>query len=528
MQPIVTNSENGAQTWSFDGINLTLIETLSQQQAKCSAVVTRSDNLMLVFLTGPQEITCRIYESTLKMDVLLREVTHTMPHPVESFALSQYGAFIQVHCNVQQPLSNFLLVDPLHGSILHSMYSTIRLASFRSMTWPYCLSEDEDYVLYQDGWLLCLKKYDAASKTLKDCGYLSAIPKDQPWRLVAYHFTTSLKVPSESLDKYSVVVCIPSQGNSSGYTLVYRLSQFVDLSSTEVAIGTISNKKPTDIAAKIIATPLMYSMTVACDVFVFKASESGAWFLLLEKTDVDTSTANNYYGGTLLKYYCILSKSITTITDGKSYVHDFSIRPLTFADRDALFSAKPNSLKKLTEMFVVIYGVVPPNVCSYVVIFTCLDRNNAKADLQKDINFGKLPTNSTSWDIAGRYILLRGEAGMNGDSRILRPITTNEPKYVAKGTIHSRTHALFSPRGDVVMYLVTKPRFTVDNGIEIFNMSLKSLAAHSFESLYSAYFMPYCKSDYAAAGLAEEVEGVYLSAIKTETKKYVPPSQRKK
>lgn len=528
MQPIITNSEDGAQVWSFDGTNLTLTETLSQQQVKCSAAITRSDNLMLVFLTGAQEITCRIYESTLKRDTLLKEVTHTMPHPIESFTLSQYGTLVQLHCNVQQPLNNFLLVDTLSGDIIDSMYSTIRLASFRSMQWPYCLSEDEDYVLHQDGWLLCLRQYDAASRTLKDSKYLGAIPRDQPWRLVAYHFTTSLKVSSDSLDKYSVVVCIPSQGSASGYTLVYKLSQFVDLSPAEVDIGRVTNKKPVDIVTKIAIKPYMHSMTAACDVFVLKASESGAWFLLLEKTDVDTSSANNYYGGTILKYYCLLHKSITTITDGKSYVHDFSIRPLAPADLASLSSGKAGSLSRLSEMFVVTYGVVPPSVCSYVVIFTNLDRKNASADLQKDINFGKLPTNSTSWDIAGRYLLLRGEAGMNGDSRILRPIINNEPKYVTKGTIHSRTHALFSPRGDVVMYLVTKPRFTVDNGIEIFNMSLKSLAAHSFESLSSAYFIPYCKSDYAAVGLAEEVEGVYLSAIKTETKKYVPPSQRKK
>ncbi|KAE8304100.1 Eukaryotic translation initiation factor eIF2A [Giardia duodenalis] len=528
MQPIITNSADGAQVWSFDGKRLVLTQTLSQQQVKCSAAITRSDNLMLVFLTGQQEITCRVYESTLKRDILLKEVTHTMPHPIESFTLSHYGTLIQLHCNVQRPLDNFLLVDALSGTIVASMHSTIRLAGFRSMSWPYCLSEDEDYVLFQDGWLLCLKQYDLASRSLKDYGYVSAIPRDQPWRLTAYHFTLSLKVPSDSLDKYSVIVCIPSQGGSSGYAIVYKLSQFVELSSAEVETGRTTSTKPMEIADKIMAKPYMYCMTATCDVFVFKPSESGAWFLLLEKTDVDTSKANNYYGGTILRHYCIINKAITLITDGKSYVHDFSIRPLAPADRSALASGKIDSLKVLTEMFVVIYGVVPPKVCSYVVMLTNLDRKNASAELQKDINFGNMPTNSTSWDVAGRYLLLRGEAGMNGDSRILRPIINNEPKYLAKGTIHSRTHALFSPRGDVLLYLVTKPRFTVDNGIEIFDMNLKSLAAQPFEALSSAYFIPYCKADYAAVGLAEEVEGVYLSAIKTETKKYVPPSQRKK
>lgn len=528
MQPIITNSADGAQVWSFDGAKLTLTETLSQQQVKCAAATTRSDNLMLVFLTGQQQVTCRIYESTLQRDKLLQECTHTMPHPIESFTLSQYGTFIQLHCNVQHPLDNFLLIDTLSGDILASMHSTIRLASFRSMSWPYCLSEDEDYVLFQDGWLLCLKQYDLASRSLKDCGCLSAIPRDQAWRHVAYHFTPTLKIPSDNLDKYSVVVCIPSQGNSPGYTIVYKLSQFVELSSAELEEGRATNKKPAAIADKIMVKPYMHSTTAVCDVFVFKPGESGAWFLLLEKTDVDTSKANNYYGGTILRHFCIINKATTTVTDGKSYVHDFSIKPLAPSDRDSLASGNTSSMNKLVEMFVVTCGVVPPKVCSYVVTLTNLDRKNASAELQKDINFGNMPTNSTSWDVAGRYLLLRGEAGMNGDSRILRPIINNEPKYLAKGTIHSRTHALFSSRGDAIMYLVTKPRFTVDNGIEIFNMNLKPLAAQPFEALSSAYFIPYCKSDYTAVGLADEVEGVYLSAMKTETKKYVPPSQRRK
>lgn len=501
---IVTGSTDGLHLWELTGKTLRERAHLSDTYCGFSSQLLPSGQLLLAFANTPKSLVFRTITSALHPEDVVEETKVEFDVVIDAFDVVGGGQLALIRLERQE--DNVLLYHIKAQKVLHTLRSGAIVMNSHTVLWPYTVSDDGKYVSYQDGAIIHVYQL-LEDQTLELLGYTGAVVRGESVRNVTCYFTPTLKISSDQLPEHCILICMPSKAKGgAGYAMLYKLTQLINCENP-----TLEN---------VAVPPYMYQKLQSCDRYEACFGESGTWFLLRCKSEVDTSEKGHYYGTSTLYFFNINTRIIECIGGKDQYVHAFSIRPTLklISPTDSL----------IEEQFIVIFGTPPPKAQEYVVT-SKLGRNGHITDLTLNSSLGSLAVNSISWEPAGRFALLRGEVGMNGESKLVRLTVGGEPTCLASSTIYSKTCASISPSGDVIMYGVTRPRFNVDNGIELFDLQLQPLTQKGFTGLFYCGFLAFTKKDYADRPPCDVPSGQSLKDVKKATGgKYVPPSQRGK
>jgi len=302
----------------------------------------------------------------------------------------------------------------------------------------------------------------------------------------------------------ALVVCRPSNKRASGAIMAYN---------PDALTSGDGSRQPKPFLAAVVAQ---------VDRFELSFGRLGGWALVKSTSEVDIHDSNHYYGSNSLHFLNLQAKQAVALTTGRDFTYAYGIQPVPIIPK--------SSDKYPEEKFVVVAGALPPTVSVYSVSASFPNAIPHYSDLRISCKLmatiGKLNVNFLAWEPNGRCVLLRGEGGMSGDTLIVR-VDGPKCEVVARKQLISKTAFLFSPLGDCLVVGTTRPRFTVDNAIEVAGLGLDLSCARPYDELSKLTFLPLTRKELRSATLTPLPEAMTeAQANQSTVRKYVPPGMR--
>lgn len=503
---LLVGAKKGTSVYKLCGSELQELTHLSDSPLYCTGL-TVDDHIFVTYLSSDKRsIVQRTYSDYASMKEI-GSVSLSLEYPASGFTVSPRGSYVQVSydlCDIPSGVPNISLYHTSTATkVLEVLCASMAVDSER-VIFPVSFSDDEAFAAVQRERLVELLVRAKDGQALKSNGFVSIIPANEPVRRAHLNFSATLPAAARDIERTSLIVCLPSAKGCGGRILVFRPRGAKNL---EEGLKTV---KP--ILSHVHAVVNRYGVYVGA---------SGGWFLVRAQNDVDTSSRGNYYGTSTLMFFNLAELKTEKVMCGDGYVYACAVQPG--------FQASRVRQDATVEFFVTAAGSMPPKVTVYMVETQRQESGRAFVGCQTGCVMGNLNVNAVAWDACGNAFVMRGEGGMNGEAYLVRPHETKNAGVLATATYHSRTHALPTPCGHSVLFAVTKPRFMIDNELEVCDTGLKSLARYPFDELYSFQFLPLTAADRASLAMQRLPDGVPIGDVaREEVAVYVPPHLRKK
>lgn len=578
----LAGSNEGIQLLSATKSSLELRGRLSSKHSDFDVVVTQDDAVALVYSVSPTEVAYLRCESGAALQAALSgrvsssaaaanpsadgaggveacdseaqvpgvlfATSFTLKGRLLALKLSPNGWFLQYSVSTtSKAVPNVHVHELSTGKILLSIRAASSTFDSVAVSWPVAFDELERYLCHQAGGALELYAIepcpDPAAGGPEQDGASSRAPEGSssgPNSATVAHppcaLSHRLSLPVVTGEDEPVVLyfgfsayCKHLLGRAEGNPDVTvrqehgaTCSLVVCRPSSKKTGGVIMAYSPEALASGTVPRPFLAAMVAQVDRFELCFGRLGGWALVKSTSEVDIRNSNHYYGSNSMHFLNLQAKQVTALTGGNDFTYAYGIQPVPVIPKSA--EGYPE------EKFVVVSGALPPTVSVYTVAASFPNSMPHYSDLRLSCKLvatlGKLNVNFLSWEPNGRCVLLRGEGGMSGDTIVVR-VDGPKCEVVARKQVVSKTAFLFSPLGDCLVVGTTRPRFTVDNAIEVAGLGLDLSSARPYEELFKLSFLPLTRRELRAADLAPLPAAMTeAQANQSTVKKYVPPGMR--